>query len=519
MMTRITRRIMDSKNRRWSLAAAMLMTSTALMASSHREAPGLANDPAADITDLYTFKGERGTTHQAFVMNVSPAYVAAAGPNWYRFDDDVLYEIHIDNNGDAIEDVTYQFNFTTHNDKDEATNANVIAFLPGVAWDSAKKAYTHFGGAAGSLPLRQTYSMTKVTGGRRKGKATKITPTDMSDFPVAPPRIGPGTTDGAIANHASASNRYTAYKTLAANATVTTADGYKVFAGPRNDPFSVDLGGIFNSILVRPGAVGLPSGATDSLAKSNVLSIVVEVPIAEIMPDAAKPSFGVWATTSRPQGTVRGLKGKNPTNGGGYVQISRLGNPLVNEVVIGVKDKDKFNATEPKDDVTNFAGYVVKPQLAYLLNALYGSAGSTAAGGITDISLEDRTDLVQVFVTGIKGVSMYPDATGTGDMIRVNRALDLGGGAVEGWPLNGRKITDNVVKTALTFLAECKVLTEFGDFDVSSIFPKHIVAKTNPVGAPINCHLDSFATETATSGGTNDATVFPYLDLPWSAWD
>ena len=114
---------------------------------------------------------------------------------------------------------------------------------------------------------------------------------------------------------------------------------------------------------------------------------------------------------------------------------------------------------------------------------------------------------------------MYPDATGTGDMIRVNRALDLGGGAVEGWPLNGRKITDNVVKTALTFLAECKVLTEFGDFDVSSIFPKHIVAKTNPVGAPINCHLDSFATETATTGGTNDATVFPYLDLPWSAWD
>lgn len=510
MTTRMTRRIMKSKKHRWTLAAAMLMTSTVLMASSHREAPGLANDPAADITDLYTFKGERGTTHQAFVMNVSPAYVAAAGPNWYRFDDDVLYEIHIDNNGDAIEDVTYQFNFTTHNDKTAATNANVIAFLPGVAWDSTAKEFTHFGGAAGALPLRQTYSMTKVTGGRRKGKATKITPTDMSDFPVAPPRIGPGTTDGPTSNISSASNRYTAYKALAANAVTTTADGYKVFAGPRNDPFSVDLGGIFNSINVRVGA------GVDSLAKSNVLSIVVEVPIAEIMPDAAKPSFGVWATTSRPQGTVRGLKGKNPTNGGGYVQISRLGNPLVNEVVIGVKDKDKFNATEPKDDVTNFAGYVVKPQLAYLLNALYGSAGSTAAGAITDISLEDRTDLVQVFVTGIKGVSMYPDATGSGDMIRVNRALDLGGGAVEGWPLNGRKIDDKVVKTALTFLAECKVLTEFGNFDVSSIFPKHVV----PVdGGKINCALDSFATETATSGGTNDATVFPYLDLPWSAWD
>lgn len=486
--------------------------SSPVSASSHREAPGIANDPAADITDVYTFKGERGTTHQAFVINVSPAYVPAAGPNWYRFGDDVLYELHIDNNGDAVEDVTYQFQFRSYNDKADATNANVIAFLPGVSWDSSAKKYKS---ALGDLPLRQTYSVTKVKGGSRKGTATKITPSDMTEFPVAPPRIGPGTTDGANSNMTNAAARYSSYKTLADSAIVTTADGYKFFAGPRNDPFNVDLGGVFNALNVRAIATNGQT-AIDSLKNANVLSIIFEVPISEIIPDSSKPFLGVWATTSRPQGQVRKLKGADPVSGGGYVQVSRLGNPLVNEVVIGVKDKDKFNATHPKDDVSNFASYVVKPQLAFLLNALYGSNGSTAKGAITDMSLEDRTDLVQVFVTGIKGVSMYPDASGSGDMIRVNRGLDLGGGGVEGWPLNGRTITDNVVKTALTFLAECKVLTEFGDFDVSSIFPKHTVAKT---GGPLNCALDSFTSETPTSGGSNDATKFPYLDLPWSAWD
>ena len=504
-----------------SMVAALVMSSP-LVASSHREAPGLANDPAADITDLYTFKGERGTTHQAFVMNVSPAYVPAAGPNWYRFDDDVLYELHIDNNGDAVEDVTYQFKFTTHNDKDEKTNANVIGFLPKVAWDSSAKKYTQFGGALGALPLRQTYTVTKVTGGRRKGAATKITPTDMADFPVAPPRIGPGTTDG-TSTSATAAQLYAAYKSLADNAIVTTSGGYKVFAGPRNDPFNVDLGGIFNAINVRPGVLGLPSGAKDSLASSNVLSIVVEVPVGDIVPDTSKPYFGVWATTSRPQGMVRGLKGKDPTAGGGYVQVSRLGNPLVNEVVIGYKDKDKFNATEPKDDVSNFASYVTDPQLAVLLNALYGSNGSTVKGGITDIGKTNRTDLVTVFVTGIKGISQYPDAKGAGDMLRVNR-----GYAAESWPLNGRTLTNNVVKTALTFLAECKTLegTGVGALDgqvdlAAAGFTNHTVSN-RAEQVPINCLLDSFApAEAATTGGTGvyDSAKFPYVDVPWSAWD
>ena len=497
-----------------SMVAALVMSSP-LVASSHREAPGLANDPAADITDLYTFKGERGTTHQAFVMNVSPAYVPAAGPNWYRFDDDVLYELHIDNNGDAVEDVTYQFKFTTHNDKDEKTNANVIGFLPGVAWDSSAKKYTQFGGALGSLPLRQTYTVTKVTGGRRKGAATKITPTDMADFPVAPPRIGPGTTDGSEKAVASTVARYAAYKSLAENSIVTTSGGYKFFAGPRNDPFNVDLGGVFNALSIRIAGLNGGGTAKDTLANSNVLSIVFEAPIGDIIPDTAKPYLGVWATTSRPQGTVRGLKGKDPTSGGGYVQVSRLGNPLVNEAVIGFKDKDKFNATEPKDDATNFASYVTDPQLAVLLNKLYGSAGLNTPSVITDIGATGRTDLVHVFVTGVEGISKYPNATGAGDMVRVNRGLKIGGNDIEGWPLNGRKIDDNVVKTTLTFLAECKVLTEFGNYDVSSVWSNHKNATTTN-----NCALESGTSELATAGNTGyDKTKFPYVDVPWSAWD
>ena len=151
------------------------------------------------------------------------------------------------------------------------------------------------------------------------------------------------------------------------------------------------------------------------------------------------------------------------------------------------------------------------------MNYLYGSSGANTAGVITNVGETGRTDLVDVFVKGIEGVSRYPSATGTGDMLRVNRGLQLGSpaAAVEGWPLNGRKITDDVVKTALTFVAECKVLTEYGNYDVSSIWSNHAnLVSTN------NCALTSGASETATTGGTGvyDGAKFPYLDLPWSAW-
>lgn len=493
-----------------AISTAVAVVCGSAQASSHREAPGLSNDPAADDTDLYSFKaaGSRAQTHQAFVIDISPGYIAQAGPNWYRFDDNVLYELHIDNNGDAVEDVTYQFRFTTHNDKADATNTNVLAFLPPITFDAAKNLYTS--------PLAQSYTVTKVTGGRRSETRSAIKAGTLADFPVAPPRIGPTTTDGGTANKDKPAESYQAYKTLANNAIIGGDGGYKFFAGPRNDPFFADLGAIFDAANIRILNTSNTDKPRDSLKGVNVLSIVLEIPVSELIPDSTKPFFGVWTTTSRPQAKILLTAGKDDKVGGGWVQTSRLGNPLVNEVVIGIKDKDKFNATQPKDDVTNFASYVVKPQLAAILNLLYGSDGATAKGLITDIGTESRSDLVDVFVAGVTGVSKYPDATGTGDMLRVNRSLDLGGGYVEGWPLNGRKLTDRVVKTALTFLAECKVLPTFGNFDISGIWANH----KNTIDKA-NCALSDVGddiADDATAGGTGQLTDFPYVDLPHGAY-
>ncbi len=492
------------------LAASLFIATGSALASSHREAPGLSNDPAADVTDVYTFKaaGARAETHQVFIFNVSPGYIPQAGPNWYRFDDNVLYELHVDTTGDAVEDVTYQFRFKTANDKEDKDNKNVLAYLPAVL--GGLDANTgNFNG-----PLAQTYTVTKVTGGRRADAGSQIKAGSLGDFQVAPPHIGPVTTGGTKGD---AVSTYTKYKELSDKAIINGDGGYKFFAGPRNDPFFVDLGAIFDAAQIRVLNTGadLPR---DSLKGVNVLTVAFEVPVADVVPVTSKPYFGVWATASRPQAQIRRPAGKDDTVGGGWVQVSRLGNPLVNEAVIGYKDKDKFNYTQPKDDATNFAPYVTDPQLGAVLNILY------APSVITKLTESGRQDLVDVFVFGIKAgatnVSRHPDASATGgDMIRVNRALDLGGGYVEGWPLNGRKLTDDIVKTTLTFLADCKVLTEYGDFDVSGIWANHAVAKTDPAGAPYNCYLDDGVTaDDVVAGGTAQLTTFPYVGQPHGSY-
>lgn len=480
-------------------------------ASSHREAPGLSNDAAADITDVYTFKaaGSRAETHQVFIFNVSPGYIPQAGPNWYRFDDNVLYELHVDTTGDAVEDVTYQFRFTTKNNKEDAANKNVLAYLPKSlgGFDPDKGIYNG--------PLAQTYTVRKVTGGRRSSEGTQIKAGSTGDFNVAPPNVGPSTIGSASKGDTTKS--YNDYKAVSDKAIVNADGGYKFFAGPRNDPFFVDLGAVFDAAQIRVLNTGsdLPR---DSLKGVNVLTIAFEVPVADVVPNNAKPYFGVWATTSRPQAQIRRPIGKDDVVGGGWVQVSRLGNPLVNEAVIGYKDKDKFNYTQPKDDASNFASYVTDPQLGAVLNILY------APSVITALTETGRQDLVDVFVFGIKAgttnVSRHPDASATGgDMIRVNRALDLGGGYVEGWPLNGRKLTDDIVKTTLTFLADCKVLTEYGDFDVSGIWSNHDVAKTTPAGAPYNCYLDDGVTaDDDVAGGTAQLADFPYVGQPHGSY-
>jgi hypothetical protein len=543
-------------------------------ASSHREAPAIAKDPAADLTDVYVFKSKEQADHYTFVMNVSPAYNSYAGPNWYGFDDEVLYELHIDNTGDAVEDVTYQFRFKTNDYRSQEGKGLIVSYFPHIVYDETAGRYAGLEsvlGASGVPALLQTYSVTKVTGGRRSTSTSEI----VTGALVAPPRIGPHTTDvGLEFNGLTAktlAETYTGYKTLADKA-IKTSGTSKFFAGPRNDPFYVDLGAVFDRVSPRV-YVGTPGSGTavtgvprDALKGVNVLSIVFEVPNTEVFGDSGNNHIGVWASTSRPQAKILRTDGKVELTGGGYVQVSRLGNPLVNEVVIKIGDKDKFNYTQPSSDVDNFASYVTDPQLALVLNLLYGT-GLASAGitdGVTvpssvfgrafidDIGLTGRQDLVDVFVTGISGVSKHPSASAKGgDMIRVNKALTAGalgitadgdgnaipaGTSIEGWPLNGRPLEDDVVNTALTFLAECKFLSGLNvvratkldlKYDLSGIWSNHDVGL--PTGtisatnlAPANCLLNDFVTQPdKTPGSASEngvVSTFPYVDLPHSSY-
>ena len=552
----------------------LMQCSFVAQASSHREAPSIARDPAADLTDVYVFKSKEQADHFTFVMNVSPAYNPHAGPNWYGFDDEVLYELHVDNTGDAVEDVTYQFRFKTNDYRALEGKGLIVSYFPQIVFDEAKGRYAGLEtvlGAGGAPALAQTYSVTKVTGGRRSSTSSTV----VENALVAPPRIGPHTTDiGLTFNGLTAktlAETYAGYKSLADKA-IKTSGTSKFFAGPRNDPFYVDLGAVFDRVSPRV-YVGSPGSGTavtgtprDALKGSNVLSVVFEVPNSEVFGASGNNNIGVWASTSRPQAKILRTDGKVELTGGGYVQVSRLGNPLVNEVVIKMGDKDKFNNTQPSKDVDNFASYVTDPQLAVVLNLLYGTglAAASINDGVTvpasvfgrafidDIGTTGRQDLVDVFVTGITGVSKHPSGSATGgDMVRVNKALNAGalgitadgdGNAIpadtyiEGWPLNGRTLEDDVVNTALTFLAECKFLSGLNvvratkldlKYDLAGIWANHDVPL--PSGtisasnlAPANCLLNDFVTQpdaTPGSASTNGITAnFPYIDLPHSAY-
>lgn len=515
-------------------ALGMLTMPMVAQASSHREAPSIAMDPAADITDIYTFKSPNDPAKWVFVLNVSPAGLGYAAPNWYRFDDEVLYEMHIDRTGDGIEDVTYQFRFKTSDYR--ANKGLIISYFPNISFDSANNKYT---GLLGDGSLHQSYSVGRVNDGRRSAAATEV----ATGILVAPPRVGPYTTDGGPANKGSAkvTTAYQAYASLAGNS-VKDVGNAKFFAGSRNDPFFVDLGGIFDRVAVRiPSVTGTP---VDSLLGANVMSIVMELPLADFL-QAGETFFGYWATTSRPQASILRPAGKANKTGGGWVQVSRLGNPLVNEIVIKVEDKDKFNNTEPKDDAANFAGQVLEPQLAFVLNTLYGTSNalSTVPGFITDIDLKDRWDMVTAFVTGLPGINRHPNlptatnyATTGGDMIRVNTAF-----GIQEWPLSGRNLKDDTVKSALSFLAQCKKLSGLKTVTISSPadYPDNPFGKVDhpvapdvsnvPSLIPANCLLDDFVSaDTKTTGAPADgadASVgfrpgvdFPYLDVPYGAY-
>ena len=356
-------------------------------ASSHREAPLISEDPSADNTDLYAFRSPDRPDSVTIVSNWIPGEDPAAGPNYYTFSPSARYNIYIDRNGDARPDITYRFRFQR---------------------------------TAGPLFLGNTvqkYSATKTVGGKTRLLTWANTP---------PNNIGPRATPD--------------YRQLAAKA-VVDAKGTRVFAGQRDDAFFGDVGAIFDLLAFRKGT-GANGGGKDFFAGYAVHSIALQIPVAELK--AKNSTIGVWSSTDRRNVTVAGKVRR------GWTQVSRLGNPLVNEVVVPTPFKDLWNRSAPLQD-KQFAGPVVKPVLAKLMNDLYK----------VNAPEDDRDDLVAVFGTGVKGLN-YTGPT-VADMLRLNYSIPvtpagkqsrLGviAGDNGGFP-NGRRLDDDVIDIAERVMA------------------------------------------------------------------
>jgi len=432
-----------------TVLCAMLFTAVAgpAVASSHREAPFTAANPKVDGTDFYMFRSyESGRAdYVTFIANYVPLQDAYGGPNYFAMDPDALYEIEVDNAGDAHEHLTFQFRFT-NTYQNVALNIggksipvpilNVGTFGPGVNDGDANK------------NLIETYSVTVVRGDRRKGSAQLATNLTSGGTAFRKPLDNIG--NKSIADYATYSNNHV----FSIGIPGCTKPG-KVFVGQRKDPFAVNLGEVFDLVNLNP--VGSPTAKPNIIGDKNVTAIALEVPIACVV-HGDDPVIGAWTTASLRQGRVlnpalAGLIGSGgqgkPTAlaGGAWTQVSRLGMPLVNELVIGLPDKDRFNASEPKSD-GQFANYVTNPILPAYLQALFGVRAPPTPRG----------DLVAVFLTGVPALNQAKVITAS-EMLRLNTAiapippaqqnmLGVLSGDTAGFP-NGRRPGDDVVDIEL----------------------------------------------------------------------
>jgi Domain of unknown function (DUF4331) len=449
--------------------------------SSHREAPGISTDPVADNTDTYAFVSPDDPTTVTIITNYVPLESPPGGPNFFEFGDDVLYSIYVDNDGDALPEIEYQFEFTTtlQNPNTFLYNTGPISSLSDPHWNK-----------------RQQYTVSVIRG--KNGKATVL----GSGLACPPCNIGPRSTPG--------------YADLAATAVKSLPSGETVFAGQRSDGFFVDLGAIFDLGDIRPiqnlHLIPTPAApSVDPLASMNVHSIAIKVPIRMLTRDGSTPAnpasatavLGIWGAASRRKVVVR--DGDSPKESGPWVQVSRLGNPLVNEVIIPVGQKDRWNSLDPSQD-SAFLPYFKQPELAKLLPVLYPNRFPNLQA-----LTADRADLVAILLTGIPSgiVTGFQNFTGStpADMLRLNvaipparspSALGVVGGDLAGFP-NGRRVFDDVVSIEL----------------------KAVAGATYPLVAP------SFTPDAAvgavssylTPGPGRYLSAFPYLGTPHDGFD
>jgi hypothetical protein len=425
-------------------------------AASHREAPITSLDHPADITDFYAFVSYDDPTKATFIMDVDPFLEPANGPNYFPFDPNVVYSIKIDNDYDAVEEVSFEFRFKTEIRAPGLFTGFVGAGngIPvpsngpsGLAAGTAliPPAITALDGAgAAGFSLRQSYTVTMVRGYGDSATRTDLTPANQTLFAV-PSNTGPRTMPN--------------YPALARQGIFSLGNGIRVFAGTADDPFFIDLGGAFDSLNLRSGAfrsgvtgVLTPfedsndgvNSAADSVSGYNVNTIAIEVPISMII-NKGQPVIGAWGATYRAASTVRTATGS--TDSGSLVQIQRMANPLINELIIPTGKKDLWSQSQPKDD-SQFASYALDPLLARVMNAVFGIV----------VPNPPRTDLLPLVQYGVKD-----NAGPVADLLRLDTSVPptamasrsrLGGlaGDAAGFP-NGRRVSDDVVDIALRVVA------------------------------------------------------------------
>jgi len=461
-------------------------------ASSHREAPLISQDPTADNTDLYAWVDATDTSKVNIVANYIPLEQPAGGPNFPAFDDNVLYEIHVDNNGDGDEDLTYQFRFTTETRNPETFLYNVgpIASLGDTNWNR---------------PQFYDVKLVRALGAHGLGASGQTLGTHL---PTPPDNIGPRSTPN--------------YDALAAAAVNTLPGGIKVFAGQRDDPFFVDLGSIFDLAGLRPfnpfHLIPLPAAAgVDGVQKFNAHTIAIQIPISQLVPAGGNPSIGIYASASRQEVRILRRDG-DADNHGKFVQVSRLGEPLINEVIIPLGDKDEWNREDPGDD-QRFDQYYLNPEVARLENLLYGTPPQGHPGGaLLAIDEHNRGDLVAILLTGVPGLNFTGDRHA--DLLRLNTAIKPGaqgacpGGVASnvapdrlgvlsgdlcGFP-NGRRLGDDVVDIELRAVAQ-----GYGAF-LNGLLGLPNKSPNNLVGDGVDANDKPFL------------SVFPYVPTPWQGY-
>lgn len=409
------------------LAAAFLaaVSTGSAFASSHREAPFITKNPKVDGTDFYLFNSyETGRANYVTVIaNYLPLQDAYGGPNYFSLDPEALYEINFDNTGDGVEDLTFQFRF---NNALIATDGFKLAIGPpdGGASQMVSIPLIHFGPigqpdggfSTAAANLTETYTLGVARGGRRTA-ATAIGTTFAKPLDNIGSKTFPGNTYDTYAKaHIHTIN-------IPGGNAACSANPAKVFVGQRAEGFRVSLGRIFD-LVNAPAAAIIDANARDAFGSPNTVTKNVTTIAMEIHADCLKgvtgTTIGGWTTAS-----VRQARVINPLatyvrpsrEGGAWTQVSRLGNPLINEVIIGLKDKDRWNTSEPKDDAANFAPYVTNPTLPALLEILFGGAGVRAPTQFP------RTDLITAFLTGVTGVNALSSGGALTEQLRLNTAL------------------------------------------------------------------------------------------------